>query len=65
MSISNKYDRQDLIAVVNILDFVAIIASIVYFGWGRRSFYKVSQNIDKNSITQADFTLLISNIPNV
>ena len=62
-AMSNKYDRQDLISIVNILDLVAIVASILYLGWSRRYFYKVSQNIDRGSVSQADFTLFISNIP--
>lgn len=62
---SNKYDRQDLIIIVNILDLVAILASIVYLGWSRRYFYKVSQSIDRGSVSQADFTLFISNIPKI
>jgi hypothetical protein len=64
-SISNKYDRQDLVGVVNILDLVSIVVSIVYFGWSRRYFYKVSQNIDRSSVSQGDFTILVSNIPRI
>jgi hypothetical protein len=64
-AISNKYNRQDLINIVNILDLVAIIVSIAYFGFSRRYFYQVSQNIDRSSVSQGDFTLMINNISRI
>lgn len=52
-------------AVVNVLNLVAILASIAYLGWSRRLFYHISQIIDEFSPSQHDFTLFFTNLPDI
>jgi hypothetical protein len=62
-SMSNKIDRQDLINIVDLLNLVVIVLSLVFFICVRRSQYRMYSLIDEDAQTEADYTLMISNVP--
>jgi hypothetical protein len=42
LAISNKIDKQDLVFIVDLLNLVAIVFSIIFFMVNRRRLYKLS-----------------------
>lgn len=47
LSTSNSFDRQDLINIIDILNLVTIVLSIVFFYFSRKKRYEMNKLIDK------------------
>ena len=62
-SIIYKFNRKDLINVTDALSLVTVILSIVYFLFYRAVQYQVYCIIDKDNLTEDDYSILVEDIP--
>lgn len=60
---ANKYGQDQWILIVDILNLVGIVMTILFFMYNRRRLYKLSALIDIETQSESDFTIFVSNIP--
>ncbi len=60
---SNKYGQDKWIMIVDILNLVGIVLTILFFAYNRRRQYNLNSLIDCETQNEADYTLFVSNIP--
>ncbi len=58
-----RTDYQKYYQIMNVLNFIMIVASIVFFMFYRKYQYHIYGVIDLHNLTQDDFTILVKNIP--
>ena len=62
-SIFHKDDRDDLINTTDLLAFITIFVSIIYFTIYRRVSYHIYNVIDEKNQTEDDYTIFVEDIP--
>lgn len=63
MSSYNKINEENLVYVVDVLNLITIILSMVFFNLYRKVQYKMDNLINGSQHTQDDYTLFLKDIP--
>lgn len=63
MSSYNKINEENLVYIVDVLNLITIIVSMVFFNIYRKMQYKLENLINGSQHTQDDYTLFLKNIP--
>jgi hypothetical protein len=59
LSSLNKIGKQNLIYILDFLNLITVVSSIVFFVYYRKLQYKIYEFIDRSLQTQDDYSLLI------
>ena len=62
-SIFHKDDRKDLINTTDLLAFITVLVSIIYFTVYRRIQYQIYNVIDEKNQTEDDYAIFVEDVP--